>query len=43
MAWGTTTLDSTVGDYEGEIEITYNNGKVLTISDKFKFIIRDQF
>ena len=43
MAWGTTTLDGTAGDYEGEIEITYNNGKVLTISDKFKFIVRDQF
>ena len=43
MAWGTATLDGTIGDYEGEIEITYNNGKVLTISDRFKFIVRDQF
>ena len=43
MAWGTTSLDGGIGDYEGEIEITYNNGKVLTISDKFKFIVRDQF
>jgi len=43
MAWGTTSLDGESGDYEGEIEITYNNGKVLTIADKFKFIVRDQF
>ena len=43
MAWGTTSLDGAIGDYEGEIEITYNNAKVLTIADKFKFIVRDQF
>jgi len=43
MSWGTTSLDGAIGDYEGEIEITYNNAKVLTIADKFKFIVRDQF
>tara|TARA_R110000803_G_scaffold189457_1_gene251942 strand:+ start:5150 stop:5530 length:381 start_codon:yes stop_codon:yes gene_type:complete len=43
MAWGATTLDGVAGDYEGEIEITYNGGSVLTIADKFKFIVRDQF
>ena len=43
MNWGLTTLDDGFGDYEGEIEITYDDGKVLTVPDKFKFIIRDQF
>tara|TARA_R110000796_G_scaffold53656_4_gene125953 strand:- start:2578 stop:2958 length:381 start_codon:yes stop_codon:yes gene_type:complete len=43
MAWALTTLDGEAGDYEGEIEITYANAKVLTIADKFKFIVRDQF
>ena len=42
MDWGLTTLDDGHGDYEGEIEITYDNGKVLTVPDLFKFIIRDQ-
>jgi len=42
MDWGATTLDIH-GDYEGEVEMTYDNGKVLTVPDKFKFIIRDQF
>ena len=42
MDWGSTTLDIH-GDYEGEVEMTYSNGKVLTVPDKFKFIIRDQF
>jgi len=43
MDWGSTTLDVDAGNYEGEIEITYTNGKVLTVPDKFKFILRDQF
>lgn len=43
MNWGLTTLDDGFGDYEGEIEITYDDGKILTIPDRFKFIIRDQF
>ena len=42
MDWGATTLDIH-GDYEGEVEMTYDNGRVLTVPDKFKFIIRDQF
>ena len=42
MDWGATTLDIH-GDYEGEVEMTYSNGRVLTVPDKFKFIIRDQF
>ncbi len=43
MDWGLTTLDDGAGDYEGEIEMIYTDGKVLTVPDKFKFIIRDQF
>ena len=43
MAWGLTTLDGEAGDYEGEIEITFVGGKILTIADKFKFIVREQF
>ena len=43
MDWNSTTLDDGVGDYEGEIEIEYTNGKFLTVGDKFKFIVREQF
>jgi len=43
MLWNATTLDDGYGDYEGEIEITYTDGKVLTVPDMFKFIVRDQF
>ena len=43
MDWGSTTLDDGFGDYEGEIEITYSDGKVLTVTDLFKFIVREQF
>lgn len=43
MSWGLTTLDGTAGDYEGEVEMTFISGKVLTIADKFKFIVREQF
>ena len=43
MDWGTTSLDSGFGDYEGEVEITYTNGKVLTVPDLFKFNVRAQF
>lgn len=43
MDWGSTTLDDGYGDYEAEIEMTYTNGKVMTVPDKFKFIIREQF
>tara|TARA_R110000796_G_scaffold37302_3_gene94198 strand:+ start:382 stop:762 length:381 start_codon:yes stop_codon:yes gene_type:complete len=43
MDWGSTTLDGGYGDYEGEIEITYVNGKVLTVPDLFKFNVRAQF
>ena len=41
MAWGLTTLDGTSGDYEGSIKITFIGGKVLSIADKYKFIVRE--
>jgi hypothetical protein len=43
MDWGSTTLDDGIGDYEGEIEVEYSNGKFLTVVDNFKFVIKDQF
>jgi hypothetical protein len=43
MDWGSTTLDDGVGEYEGEIEVQYSNGKFLTVVDNFKFVIKDQF
>ena len=43
LSWGLTTLDGSAGDYEGEIELVFNNNRVLTIADKFKFIVREQF
>ena len=43
MDWGLTTLDITAGDYEGEIELTYSNAKVLTVPDLLRFDLRGQF
>ena len=43
MDWGLTTLDDGIGDYEGEIEITYTDNKVLTVPDLLKFNLRAQF
>jgi hypothetical protein len=43
VAWGATTLDDGVGDYEGEIEIQYSNGTYLTVPDKLKFSVRAGF
>ena len=43
MQWNPTTLDVAAGTYEGEIEIVYSDGKVMTIFDKLKFKIRGGF
>lgn len=43
MDWGSATLDDGVGIYEGEIEITYTDGKVLTVPDLLRFNLRAQF
>lgn len=41
--WNPTTLDVAAGTYEGEIELTYGSGAVLTIFDKLKFKVRSGF
>jgi hypothetical protein len=43
MNWGLTDLDSISGDYEGEIELTYSSGKVLTVPDLLRFDVRAGF
>lgn len=43
MVWNSDTLDVDAGTYEGEIEITFSDGNVLTIFDKLKFKVRADF
>jgi len=43
MWWNPTTLDVAAGTYEGELEITYSDGTVLTVFDKLKFKVRGEF
>ena len=43
MPWNVDTLDVDAGTYEGEIEITFSDGRVMTVFDKMKFKIRDDF
>ncbi len=43
MPWGSTTLDVAAGTYEGEIELTYTSGGVLTLYDRLKFKVRADF
>lgn len=43
MNWGLTDLDSISGDYEAEIELVYNNGKVMSVVDLLKFDVRTGF
>ena len=43
MVWGATTLDVAAGTYEGEISLTYTGGGILTLFDRLKFKIRDDF
>ena len=43
MPWNATTLDVAAGTYEGEIELTYTNGKILTLFDRLKFKVRADF
>jgi hypothetical protein len=37
VSWGTLV----VGEFEGEFEITFQNGKVQTVYDKLYFTVRD--
>ena len=43
MTWLADTLASAEGIYEGEIEITYDNGKISTVRDLLKFDVRAGF
>lgn len=39
--WNPTSLD-TIGEFEGEVEVTFLNGKVQTIYEVIKFAVRPQ-
>lgn len=41
--WGTTDLNQEPGNYEGEIEITFNDGTKQTVYDVLKFKLREDF
>ena len=43
MVWGADTLDVAAGTYEGEISLTYTSGGILTLFDRLKFNVRDDF
>ena len=43
MTWGATTLAVSAGTYEGEIELTYADGGILTLFDRLKFKVRADF
>ena len=43
LTWSANTLTGANGMYEGEISITYNDGKVSTVRDLLKFDIRAGF
>ena len=43
MTWNATTLAVAAGTYEGEIELTYVAGGILTLFDRLKFKVRADF
>lgn len=43
IIWGTTTLDVPEGEYEGEIEITFDDTTIQTVYNLLKFKIRAEF
>ena len=43
MPWNADTLDVAAGTYEGEVELTYTSGAILTLYDRLKFKVRDDF
>lgn len=43
IVWGSTDLDQTPGDYDGEVEIVFPSGMVQTVYDVLKFRLRDEF
>jgi len=43
MPWNPTTLDVAAGTYEGEIFLTYTDGRIQTLFDRMKFKVRGDF
>jgi hypothetical protein len=43
VVWGSSDLNQTPGDYDGEIEVVFSSGMRQTVYDVLKFRIRDQF
>ena len=43
MSWNADTLSISAGTYEGEIELTYADGGILTLFDRLKFKVRSDF
>ena len=43
IPWGADTLAVSAGTYEGEIELTYADGGILTLFDRLKFKVRADF
>jgi len=43
MPWGATTLAVAAGTYEGEIELNYTSGAIMTLFDRLKFKVRADF
>ena len=41
--WGANDLNQPAGEYEGEIEITFNDGTKQTVFDLLKFKLREDF
>ena len=42
VEWGPTDLD-TDGNYEGEVEITFASGRIMTVPGIYKFAVRKDF
>lgn len=43
FTWGASSLNVDAGDYEGEVEVTFQNGDVQTVYDVIKFKVREDF
>lgn len=43
FAWPTGALNVDPGDYEGEVEVTFEDGSIQTVYDVLKFKLREDF
>lgn len=43
LIWNPTTLQVPAGTYEGEVFLEYDDGNILTVFDRLKFKIREDF